>query len=459
MSLVDILKRTVRWRYRLMPLPLSYGREFRDKAAFLFDSQHYTPEQLQQYTWQRLTALIRFAYDNTEFYRELFDRVGCDPRDIKTPADYRRLPTIDRQIVRDNLERMTPRNMAATHPILTVTSGTTGYPLKLYRSRSLEAMRKAVVWRHYNACGYFFKEPRVTLGRPLDFPQKHQYRHEDLLENNLFLNSFHLNPNDFRHIYNGLAEWNAKMLVGHPSALYTFCLQAEKAGLPPIRIPIVYSYSEKLYPHYIAKFSEFFGARVFDYYGNRENTIAVTQQPCGSYHINSEFGYVEFVANGKHVDSGSAGSIITTSLENYSTPLLRYDTGDLGKSLGQCSKCSLPHPTMEILGGRGKDILVTRDGFISCHLDTYLNRNGFQGADYVQVVQKQIDRIIVRILPNAKYSAPRDRDHLKRLAFDCLSGYFEVDVEILDSPPFTEAGKMPCVVSELSRSQSPENRQ
>ena len=161
----------------------------------------------------------------------------------------------------------------------------------------------------------------------------------------------------------------------------------------------------------------------------------------------------------KHVAVGGTGSIITTSLENYSTPLLRYDTGDLGKSLGQCSKCSLPHPTMEILGGRGKDILVTRDGFISCHIDTYLNRNGFQGADYVQVVQKQIDRIIVRILPNARYSDPRDRDHLKRLAFDCLSGYVEIDVEILDSPPFTEAGKMPCVVSELSRSQNPEIRQ
>ena len=177
MSLVDILKRTVRWRYRLMPLPLSYGREFRDKAAFLIDSQGYSPEQLQQYTWQRLTALIRFAYDNTEFYREMFDRVGCDPRDIKTPADYLRLPTIDRQVVRDNLERMTPRNFEDTHPIPTVTSGTTGYPLKLYRSRSLEALRKAVVWRHYNACGYFFKDPRFTLLRALDLPKNHQGIH------------------------------------------------------------------------------------------------------------------------------------------------------------------------------------------------------------------------------------------------------------------------------------------
>ncbi|MGB5107189.1 MAG: hypothetical protein WBP29_12460 [Candidatus Zixiibacteriota bacterium] len=458
MSLVNLLKSSVRWRHRIMPLQLSYGREFRNKSAFLIESLIFSEEQLFQYSWSRVTALLKFAYENTEFYRETLDAISCKPQDIKTPDDYLRLPTTNRQIVRDNLEFMKPRNFAATHPIKTVTSGTTGFPLKLYRSRAHEALRKAIVWRHYNACGYFFKEPRATLGRPLEFPQKHNYTHEDLLENNLWLNSFHLNPNDFRHIYDGLANWNPKMLVGHPSAIFTFCLQSERAGLKPIKIPIVYSYSEKLYPHHVAKFRAYFGAEVFDYYGNRENTIAVTQQPCGNYHINSEFGFVEFVANGKHAAKGETGSIITTSLENYSIPLLRYDTGDLGRSLGRCGKCTMSHPTMEILGGRGKDILVTRDGFINCHLDTYLARNGFLGADYIQVVQKEIDRIIVRILPNSNYLDSRDREHLQRLTRDCLSGYFEVGVELIDQPPFTESGKMPYVVSELARAQLGENQ-
>lgn len=449
--MLETIKKSLRWRYRLTPIQFSYGREFREKFRFVRNSLSYSEEQLAEYVWHRLTALIHFSYNNTDYYRALFDELGCRPEDIKTPSDYLKLPTTNRRVVRDNLDRMKPRNFKETNPIKTVTSGTTGFPLKLYRSQSHEALRKAIVWRHYNACGYFFKDARATLGRPLDFPQKHQYTHEDLLENNLWLNSFHLNPHDFMHIYGALADRRPKMLVGHPSALFTFCLQSERAGVMPIRIPIVYSYSEKLYPHHIEKFKEHFGAKVFDYYGNRENTLAVTQFKCGSYHINPEFGYVEFVTGSRHSEIGETGSIISTSLENYSVPLLRYDTGDLGKPLGHCPTCKTPHPTMEILGGRGKDVLVTRDGFVNCHLDTYLSRNGFLGADYIQVVQREIDRIIIRIYPNKNYVPARDEKHLQRLAKDCLSGYFEIDVEILDKPPFTAAGKMPYVISELAK--------
>ncbi len=451
MKTIDRLKSSVRWRYRLIPIPLSYGREFRGKFRFVKRSLAFTDEQLAEFVWSRLSALIHFAYHNTEYYRQLFDGLGCRPEDIKTPADYLRLPATNRLIVRENLELMKPRNFAQTHPIKTVTSGTTGFPLKLYRSQSHEALRKAIVWRHYNACGYYFKDTRATLGRPLDFPQKHKYTHEDLLENNLWLNSFHLNPHDFMHIYGALADRRPKMLVGHPSALYTFCLQSERAGVRPIPIPIIYSYSEKLYPHHIAKFREYFGAEIFDYYGNRENTLAVTQHKCGNYHINPEFGYVEFVTGSRHSGIGETGSIISTPLENYSIPLLRYDTGDLGKPLGKCPVCTIPHPTMEILGGRGKDILVTREGYVNCHLDTFLARNGFLGADYLQVVQREIDRVIVRILPNRNYDQRRDEQHLRRLAKECLSGYFEIDIEHLDEPPFTEAGKMPYVISELAK--------
>lgn len=451
MSLVESLKKSVRWRYRVIPIPFSYGREFRRRFAFLHETVLYSPGQLEAFAWQRVQALVEFAYTNTEYYREQFDKIGCRPEDIRTPDDYRKLPLTNRTVVRENLDRMKPRNFESTHPIMTKTSGTTGFPLTLYRSTSHEALRRAIVWRHYNTCGYFFKDKRATLGRPLDFPQKQQFTHVDLLENNLWLNSFHLNPSDFIHIYHGLSEWKPKMIVGHPSTLYTFCLQSERNGLPPVKIPIVYSYSEKLYSHHIAKFNEYFGAEVFDYYGNRENTIAVTQMPCRSYHINSEYGYTEFVKDGKAVSIGETGSIITTSLENYSVPLIRYDTGDIGKPLGQCPNCNLPHPTMEIIGGRGKDVLVTAAGYVNCHLDTYLSRHGFKGADYIQVVQKQIDRVTVRILPNEYFDKSNDEALLKRLAHNCLSGFFEVDIEFLTEPPFTAGGKMPYVISELSK--------
>lgn len=450
MNLIELAKRSVRWRYQITPIPLAYGRDFRRQFGFLRQSLLYGDEQLQDYVWERVSALIAFAYNETAYYRRTFAAVGCEPGDIRTPADFTKLPITSRAVVREFLEEMKPRSFAQTRPILTVTSGTTGFPLTLYRSARHESLRKAVVWRHYNALGYRFKDRRVTLGRPLDFPQKHHYTHVDLLEANLWLNTFHLNPQDFRHIYEAAAAYKPRMIVGHPSALYSFCLQSETSGLPAIKVPIIYSYSEKLYPHHLLKFREYFGGEVFDYYGNRENTLAVMQLPCRSHHVNSEFGYVEFVTDGKPAPEGTAGAIIATALANYSVPLIRYDTGDIGRSLGKCSRCNLVHPTMEIVGGRGKDVLVTRDGFVNCHLETYLARNGFRSADFIQIYQREIDRVIVRFLPNALFQPDRDRERLQQLAREGLSGYFEIELEMLDRPPFTKAGKMPYVVSELA---------
>jgi phenylacetate-CoA ligase len=335
-----------------------------------------------------------------------------------------------------------------------MTSGTTGRPLVLYRSESQEVLRKALVWRHYQLAGFSYKEPRVTLGRPLDLPEQQVYYRHDRLENNLELNTFHLNPDGFRRLYDVTLAFKPKMITGHPAALYTFCLQIERLGLKSIPIDLIFCVSERVYKYHLERFAKHFGGRVYDYYGNRENTVFVSQLPCGNYHINSEACLVEVINDDSTANMGEIGRIISTPLENYAVPLLRYDSGDFGKLTGKCSRCAIAHPTMSIVGGRQKDALVTRNGYFSCHLDTYLTRAHFQGADYLQVVQKDLDNVVIRILANAKYERDRDEAELRRMAEDCLQGEFTVKIEYIDKPPFTEAGKMPYVVNEAFPKQS-----
>ena len=78
-----------RFWHTLIPLPVKYGSEFRRTFEFLQKSQHGSREEIESYQWQRIQALVTYAYEHVPYYRQTFDRAGIHPRDIKTRDDYR----------------------------------------------------------------------------------------------------------------------------------------------------------------------------------------------------------------------------------------------------------------------------------------------------------------------------------------------------------------------------------
>ena len=55
-------------------------------------------EALQSY---RLSRTVRRVYENVPFYKELFDRHGVSPADIRTVQDLSKLPFTVKQDLRD----------------------------------------------------------------------------------------------------------------------------------------------------------------------------------------------------------------------------------------------------------------------------------------------------------------------------------------------------------------------
>lgn len=100
-------------------------------------------EEIREYQFVLLKKQLKYAYRNSEFYREKFNEIGIRPEDIRTFEDYYKLPiflnkTIERAIQKESMERhghpfglhlcSSPDEVVFTG----TTSGTSGNPTFTY---------------------------------------------------------------------------------------------------------------------------------------------------------------------------------------------------------------------------------------------------------------------------------------------------------------------------------------
>ena len=78
--------------------------------------------------------------------------------------------------------------------------------------------------------------------------------------------------------------------------------------------------------------------------------IGLIAQQCPSHqrlHVNSEFVFVEVLdEQDKPCTAGQIGRIVVTPIQNFQTPLIRYDTGNLAE-VGRPCDCGRTLPVLE----------------------------------------------------------------------------------------------------------------
>jgi len=439
-----------RFWHTLVPLPVKYGSEFRRTFAFLQKSQYGSREEIESYQWQRIQALVIYAYEHVQYYRQTFDRAGIHPQDIKTHDDYRRIPVLYKENVVENFELFKSDEFEKLAPISTVTGSSTRDGLRLYRSERAEVVRKSVVWRHFFNIGFRFRDRRAQLTVPLNFVRNIYEMPLDYNENLLMIDSRAITPGFSPQIYRRLQAFSPKMLFCQPSNAVMFVEYCKQNGLPPLSIPIVYVLGEKVYPEYHEILADYFGGRIVQFYGNRENTASVGELEDGRMYINSDFCYLEFESAEGNPVLGQPADIISTALENYAFPLIRYHTEDVGVLHGHPDGALRNFPVMEIVGGRGKDLLLTRNGLILPQTNPFLKSIMFDRYKRIQLEQKSLDDLVVRIVPTSAFDVDNDRQLLESSFTKYFNGQFKIAVEVVEEISRTSTGKNRYVISDIA---------
>lgn len=431
-----------------------FGGRYPEYRALLEESQWWDPSRMRAWQAERLRRLLAHAYENVPYYRDAFRRHGYDPARFKGLEDLEKLPVLSRDIVKHRGNELIARGSMGA---LTEghTSGTTGSPITIFYDADTVAMNYAVMDRQYRWAGLRLEAEgdRVAVLRgnvivPLEQKRPPYWRRNRAL-NQLICSSFHLSPENLGAYLAALREFGPAVLDGYPSSLYVMAkLLLNRGERMPLKAAI--TSSETLYDFQREAIEAAFECRVFDYYAAAERVIfSVECDHHSGHHLCEEYGITELLDDAdRPVTPGDEGVMVGTSLHNFGMPLIRYRTTDRAARRMQACGCGRPLPLMEDVTTKAEDVLRLRDGRL---ISPSVLTHPFKPLDSIegsQLVQTDLDRLLVRIVPGGAFS-PADRDHLVRELKARLGDDMRIDIELVEELPRTSRGKFKWVVNQV----------
>ena len=79
-----------------------FGRIYYEHREFLRDFDNWTLERKCEYQRKELIKFVRYAYENSSFYHELYKDI--DIYSIENIDDLKKLPIVDKEMLRSSIE-------------------------------------------------------------------------------------------------------------------------------------------------------------------------------------------------------------------------------------------------------------------------------------------------------------------------------------------------------------------
>jgi phenylacetate-CoA ligase len=309
--------------------------------------------------------LIKHAYANVRYYRQLFDSHGIDPAKIRTVDDLQYVPITSKK----DLQSQAPSDLVVSgidpqNLIVTTTNGSSGRPLVVRRTWLEQNWLHTFRLRAHRYFGRSLGDRmvRISYVRSIDHRDSkalgrtlrrlHVYRVEEI--------SMSLEDED---IIAKLKELQPDVLNGYPGVLARLAVLMTERDRSSIAPRFVMTGAEVLTRQQRAQIKRGFGAPVFDLYGSSEfNLIAWECRDTGEMHVCDDAVALEVVQDGRLVSAGEHGEVVSTSLHSYAMPFIRYKLDDVVTKGSNSCPCGLPYSTVRTVQGRVVDYFVLPSG-------------------------------------------------------------------------------------------------
>jgi phenylacetate-CoA ligase len=400
------------------------GERVRAALRELRETEQWPEDRLRRLQWERLQALVGFAWENVPFYRTKWSAAGFAPGDLKTEDDWRRLPPLTREDLRDRgAELRAPRRRPG---LIAATSGSSGQPVTVDRSHASWAYAHAAMFRGWGWQGLRAGDRHAYFwGVPLDPAAARTARRKDRLFNRERLNAFRIDAGSSRAFFERMRRHSARFALGYPSALAAFAREIREAGLDGRALGwrAALTTAEVLHDHQRELLEETFGARVADAYGCAEVGMAGVECESGGMHVPVEAVVVDqapvesgAAAGAMATDAaplrtaeGDAAELLLTDLANRNQPIIRYRVGDLVEPVhpAACCPCGRFLPLLGRVSGRAGDTLILPDGRrVNANLPSYIfKHHARQGTVHeYQFVQEPSGRVELRVVRGPNWS-------------------------------------------------------
>ncbi|WP_299214561.1 CoF synthetase [uncultured Aquimarina sp.] len=324
------------------------------------------------------------------------------------------------------------------------TSGSTGTPFMVYHDKNKSTRNTADNLYFWGEAGYKIGDKLYFFRLWNAFEKKNFLTH--FAQNVVPIDVFDLTDSFIDDLLDTLQKRKRKScLLGYVSAFEKICKHLDRKN-PNFRITSVKSIiaiSEKLNQYTKDSVKKYFGIEPVSRYSNIENGI-IAQQLKGKSHfiINDASYYVEIldINTNEPAKKGVIGRIVITDLFNYCTPMIRYDTGDLGAFDIIDEKKVLT----KIEGRKIDSIKNTKGEIISFNLVLMVNK--YPQLTQCQLVQKSKKDYILKLNSNNIFSKEEEllSDFKRYLGKDA-----NITIEYVSEIPLLASGKRRVMVNEM----------
>lgn len=420
-----------------------------------------SPEEVRENQFRALRALLAHAEAHVPYYRALFGSLGVHSQDIRSWDDFTQLPILTKDTIRERQRDLIREDVPLEKLRPHFSGGSTGVPLKFFRSRDYMVASDAGTYRNLQQCGW-------RPGEMIAFFWGGNDKLYAMSRVEFELRQFARRTYQFDPFYSGEAEMAAwvkafrrvrpRVILGYASTIARFAEfldRQRQPGGPIIRgIKGVFTTAEKLYPPQRAVMERMFGCKVFDCYGSSEVQNIAAECPEGRMHVNADFVVLE---EDKTLDSGPRPFLLT-SLKNWSMPFIRYRNEDCGYLSQERCSCGNHFPLMRLEIARTSDNFVFPDGrVVHGEFFTHL-MYGSEGIATFQFHQTAPDEIILSIVPGPGDSKARQdkiREAIRQIQAICPGCAIRVEVREVAAIPLSSAGKYRFTRSDVSSAGAP----
>ncbi|OGO36147.1 MAG: phenylacetate--CoA ligase [Chloroflexi bacterium RBG_16_57_8] len=389
-------------------------------------------EKLRDLQFRKFQRILRWAYDNSPFYRRLYREAGLEPGDVKTFEDIRRVPKTDKSMLREIQARPPfPYGDILAVPLDDVTefrqtSGTTGQPV--YHPETWQDWEwSSESWAYALYAQGYRKHDRIFM--PFGYSIFIAFWAGHYAAEKIGCEVVPGGVLDTEARVLKIQELKATAVMATPTYILGMADTArKKLGIDPakdlwVRKITAAGETGACVPATKKRMEEAWGAKVYDQVGATEigHWGFECQAQCGE-HILEAFHLVEIedVVTGAQVTKpGGRGSMVVTTFDRLAHPCIRFDSKDVIE-LSTIDGCECGRTFRLLNGGvigRADDITKVKGVLLApTAIEEVVRSIPELGDEYQVVVTKKgdIDEIALKaeVRPDFKNDIKRIEDRL-----------------------------------------------
>ena len=310
--------------YSIVPFRYRYNKKYRETLESLNNSMNWPLEKLRDLQLSKVQFLCKYAYENTVYYKKVFNSIGMKPEDINSLNDFKRLPLLTKDIVRKNYKSLISEK-ANRNIVKFSTSGSTGSPFHFEGEDEMFKREAAYITRVYASHqSSLYSEKSVWLRRYQPAYNEPLFKYDYELGKRLYLSPFHLSFKNIKKYVKLINDFGGKLLNGYPSSIYILAKLLDESGLKLNNIQRIHCASENMSKEWRDYIEKVIGVIPKYHYGMVEKVSLFHQcSESNFYHENLEYGFTEF-----HQINDVKNVVVGTSFMNLRMPFIRYVMND-----------------------------------------------------------------------------------------------------------------------------------